>query len=110
LSDWLPFLPDSRTFYVPWVRLRTAEGDQAEGPMIRQGTTRRELLTWLSREPGREAAEALIAQAGGSFEIKVMDKKAVQEQCRSLSAWGSPVVAVILKPKESSRDQRQPTL
>ena len=85
----------SRAFYVPWVKFRTAEGDTAEGPMIRQGTTRRELLTWLSREPSREAAEALVAQAGGTFEIKVMDKKAVEDQCRSLSEWGSPVVAVI---------------
>ena len=97
LYRWFPFLPDSHTYFVPWVQFRNPEGDLAEGPMLRQGTARREILTWTNRGKAEDAARQLVAQTGGKFEIRTLDRRAVQAQCRQYSAWGSRVVAVILK-------------
>jgi hypothetical protein len=100
LRDWLPLVPDHSTYFVPWVQFQTDEGDHAEGPMLRQGAHRRELLAWLVKGEAEAAAQALVAQTGGSFTVQPWGRKDLQDHCRQYSSWGSRVVAVVLKPGE----------
>lgn len=97
LSDWIPFWPDDRTYFVPWLKFHTQDGSQADGPMIRQGQGRREVLVWTEAGRAEAAARELVAQTGGKFEVRTMDRKAVTAACRVYASWGSPVVAVIMK-------------
>ena len=87
----------SRNYYVPWIRFQVPEGGQADGPMLRKALGRRELLVWTVLEKAEAAAQDLVAKTGGSFEIKVLDRRAVEKQSRVYSTWKSPVVAVIFK-------------
>lgn len=97
IQDLVPFWPDRRTYFVPWVKFRTEDGSKADGPMIRKGTGRQEILAWTDRGKAEQAARELVAQTGGRFEIKTMDRKALWASCRLYASWGSRVVAVIMK-------------
>ena len=92
-----PFAVSSTTYFVPWVKMPAAEGERAEGPMIRKGVGRQEMLIWTVREAAELAARELLIQTGGSFEIRLWRKPDVVKACREYSSWGSKVVAVILK-------------
>ena len=81
---------------MPEVHYRTPEGDDADGPMIRQGKGRKELLVWKQREGAEAAARELVAQTGGKYRIRTLKRKEVIAECRKYSAWGPKVVAVIL--------------
>ena len=94
-ADWLPF--SSHHYYMPWIRFQVPEGGQADGPMLRKALGRRELLVWTVREKAEEAARELVSKTGGSFEIRILDRRAVEQQSKLYSTWKSPVVAVIFK-------------
>lgn len=96
LSDLIPFWPDRRTYYLPWIRFRTPEGETADGPMIRQGTGRRELLAWTSADKAEAAARELTAQTGGKYDVRTVDRRGLQAACRDF-AFGGRLVAVILE-------------
>lgn len=87
----------SPKFYVPWIRFESPEGDQVDGPMLRAGAGRRELLAWTSLEGAEAAAKELISTTGGSFEIMTWNRHAVEKHCRKYSTWKSPVVPVFFK-------------
>jgi hypothetical protein len=87
----------SRSFFVPWVQFTSPEGNRVDGPLLRKALGRRELLVWTVREEAEQAAQELIAKTGGSFEVKVLDRRGVEKQSRVYSTWKSPVVAVIFK-------------
>jgi len=97
LHDVIPFWPDKTTYYVPWVKFKTDDGSKAEGPMMRKGVGRQEILAWVDRPGAEAAAREIVDQTGGSFEVKTMDRKALWAQCRQYASWGSRVVAVIMK-------------
>lgn len=78
------------------MRVRTKEGDVAEGPMMRQGLARREVLVWTDRDKAEKAARELAETTKGRFEIRTMNRKDVLAACKVYQSWGSPVAAVIL--------------
>lgn len=93
---WLPFLPDSRTYWLALVTFQTDGGDTADGPLIRQGPGRRELLAWTEKGPAEAAAQALALQTGGAWRVKAASRKAILGACRDY-AFGGRLVAVILQ-------------
>lgn len=95
LADLIPFWPDSRTYYLPWIRFRTDEGETAHGPMIRQGAGRREMLAWTTAAKAEAAARELTAQTGGKYDVRTVDRRGLQSACREF-AFGGRLVAVIL--------------
>lgn len=97
IHDVIPFWPDNTTYFVPWLKFKTDDGSKADGPMMRKGLARQEILTWTDRARAEAAAEELVAQTGGKYEIRTMDRKAVGATCKVYASWGSRVVAVIMK-------------
>jgi hypothetical protein len=93
----IPFWPDKTTYYVPWVSFRTGEGDKAEGPMMRKGLGRQEILAWTDREQAKKASNELVAQTGGKYEIRTLDRKGLWAACKEYAAWGSKVVVTVMK-------------
>lgn len=96
LHDLIPFWPDKSTYFMPWIKFRTEEGDLADGPMVRQGLGRREILVWTEKAPAEAAARDLALQTRGSWQVKSVSRSQVEAECRKLKSFGSRVVAVIL--------------
>lgn len=92
---WFPLIPDPHTYWVPWVKFTTPEG-VADGPMIRQGNARRELLAWTEKAPAEAAARALAQQTGGSWRVQEARRKDLVAACRQY-AFGGRLVAVVLR-------------
>ena len=88
---------DATEYFMPVVRCLDAGGEEAEGPMIRQGKNRKELLVWKTRSLAQEAAKALVAQSGGTSRIRSVKRPDIIKECRIYSAWGEKVVAVVLE-------------
>lgn len=93
---WLPFVPDSRTYWLPTVTFRTPEGETADGPLIRQGQGRRELLAWTEKHPAEVAARTLAETTGGSWRVDAVGRKDLVQACRRY-AFGGRLVAVVLR-------------
>ena len=92
------FWQDNQTeYFMPVIECLTAEGDEAAGPMIRQGKNRKELLVWKTKSQAQAAARELIAQSGGKSRIRSVKRPEIIKECRTYSAWGAKVVAVILE-------------
>jgi len=91
------FLFSSREFFVPWVRFASPEGDRVDGPLLRAALGRRELLVWTTRDGAETAGREMVEKTGGSFEVKVMNRRALEKQCRMYSTWKSPVVTAFFK-------------
>ncbi|MEI8094322.1 MAG: hypothetical protein WCG80_08935 [Spirochaetales bacterium] len=97
VHDLLPFWPDKNTYFVPWVKFKVEDGSKADGPMLRKASVGQELLAWTTHAAAETAALELVAQTGGSFVIKTMDRKDLWAQCKQFASWGTRVVAVVLK-------------
>jgi hypothetical protein len=97
-KSWFPWSSnkDDCEYFLPELAYRTPEGDDADGPMIRQGKGRKELLVWATREGALAAARELVAQTGGEYRIRTVRRPEIVAECRKYAAWGSKVVAVIL--------------
>jgi hypothetical protein len=94
----LSFLQGPSEVFVPWVSFRSPEGSLCDGPLLRVGVGRRELLTWTDRDAASGAAQEVVQKTGGSYEVKVCSRQQVEGHCRAFSTRSSRVVALILKP------------
>ena len=82
---------------MPVIRCTTPDGEEAEGPMIRQGKDRKELLVWRQRGNAEAAARELVSKSGGKSQVRLVKRKDIIKECRTFSAWGAKVVAVIFE-------------
>jgi len=97
IQDLLPFWPDHRAYFVPWMRFQTEEGSTADGPLMRKGQARQEILVWTDQSKAQKAGQDVVDQTGGTLEIRTMDRKQLEKTCRLFDSWGTRVVAVVMK-------------
>ncbi len=82
---------------MPWVSFRPPEGNLCDGPLLRAGVGRRELLTWTDRDAADRAAQEVVKKTGGSYQVRVCSRREVEGYCRAFSTRQSRVVAVLLR-------------